>query len=37
MTKELEHLTYGERLQELEWLSLERRWLRGILSMFINT
>lgn len=34
---EPEHLSYEERMRELELSSLERRRLRGALSMCINT
>jgi len=36
MTKGLEYLTYKETLRELELLSLQKRRLRGILSMCRN-
>lgn len=34
MIKGLKHLTYKERLRELD---LEKRWLGGVLSVCINT
>ena len=37
MMKSLEHLTHGESLRELGLFSLEKRWLRGILPMCINS
>lgn len=37
MIKELEHLTYEEKLGELEMFSSEKRRLWGMLLMYINT
>lgn len=37
MLKDLEHLTYKERMGELEWFSLEKGKLRGILWVCTNT
>lgn len=37
MIKDLEHLTYKEKMGELGWFSLEKRKLRGILWACTNT
>jgi len=36
MLKELEHLSYEERLREVGLLSVEKTWGGGFLSMCIN-
>jgi len=37
MIKGQEQLSYGERMSELGLFGLEKRSLRGVLSMYINT